>query len=132
MIDFDSNISFIFSFYGTKGYNNLLGRVSAENANSFIMARMKIMTKGRWLWMRTIGSTIIGEGIDTVLFVAIAFAGILPWPLLFSVILSNYLFKCGFEVVVTPVTYKVVKYLKTKENEDYYDYTTDFNPFRLK
>ena len=111
---------------------SFIAYLAGEFVNSFIMARMKIMTKGRWLWMRTIGSTIIGEGIDTVLFVAIAFAGILPWPLLFSVILSNYLFKCGFEVVVTPVTYKVVKYLKTKENEDYYDYTTDFNPFRLK
>jgi len=82
--------------------------------------------------MRTIGSTILGEGIDTVLFVTIAFAGILPQSLLFSVILSNYLFKSGFEIVITPVTYKMVKYLKKKENEDYYDYETNFNPFRLK
>jgi uncharacterized integral membrane protein (TIGR00697 family) len=111
---------------------SFIAYLAGEFVNSFLMARMKIMTRGRWLWMRTIGSTIVGEGIDTVLFVTIAFAGILPSPLLFSVILSNYLFKCGFEVVVTPVTYQVVKYLKKKENEDYYDYATDFNPFRLK
>jgi len=103
-----------------------------EFVNSFTMAKMKIMTGGKWLWMRTIGSTLLGEGIDTILFVTVAFAGILPPSLLFSVIFSNYLFKCGFEIMITPVTYKVVKFLKKKEKEDYYDLTTDFNPFRFK
>jgi len=111
---------------------SLIAYLAGEFLNSFTLAKMKILTKGKWLWMRTIGSTIVGEGIDTLLFVTIAFAGILPWPLLFSVILSNYLFKCSFEIVITPVTYKIVKFLKHKENEDYYDYETDFNPFRFR
>ncbi|MGQ9459255.1 MAG: VUT family protein, partial [Anaerolineae bacterium] len=73
-----------------------------------------------------------GEFVDTLLFVCIAFGGILPWGLLVSVIVSNYLFKTGLEVVATPVTYAVVRYLKAAEQEDYYDYDTDFSPFRLE
>jgi len=98
-------------------------------SNSWVMARMKIMTKGRWLWTRTIASTLVGQGVDTALFVVIAFAGLLPGDLLRAVIVSNYLFKCGLEAVMTPVTYRVVNSLKRIENEDYYDYHTDFSPF---
>ena len=110
---------------------SLIAYFSGEFSNSFILAKMKIWTKGKWLWMRTIGSTIAGEGIDTLLFVLIAFYGILPTGLLVSVIVSNYIFKVGVEVLFTPVTYAVVAWLKKHEHEDYYDYHTKFNPFRI-
>ncbi len=90
-----------------------------------------MITKGRWLWTRTIGSTIVGEGVDTVLFVLIAFYGLYSTPLLLSIILSNYIFKTGFEALVTPLTYLIVNGLKRAEEEDYYDVDTDFNPFRV-
>jgi hypothetical protein len=93
---------------------------------------MKILTKGKWLWSRTIGSTIVGELIDSLLFVTIAFWGILPGTLLITVIISNYIFKTAIEILFTPVTYKVVGFLKKKENEDYYDIDTNFNPFRTR
>jgi uncharacterized integral membrane protein (TIGR00697 family) len=100
-------------------------------SNSFIIAKMKLLTRGRWLWMRTIGSTLVGEGIDSVLFVLIAFLGILDSSTILAVILSNYVFKCGIEAAMTPVTYWVVRVLKRSEHEDMYDHTTDFNPFKL-
>jgi uncharacterized integral membrane protein (TIGR00697 family) len=103
---------------------------SGEFSNSFILAKMKILTKGKWLWTRTIGSTIVGEGVDTILFCMIAFYGFLPNDLLLKVVISNYIFKCGVEVLATPVTYKIVGFLKRSEREDYYDYGTNFNPFR--
>ena len=99
-------------------------------SNSFILAKLKTLIRGKFLWIRTIGSTIIGEGLDTALFVAIAFAGVLTNSLLFTIFVSNYIFKCGVEAIFTPVTYVVVRFLKRKENEDYYDYETDFNPFK--
>ena len=89
------------------------------------------MTQGRWLWSRTIASTLLGEGLDTLLFVLIAFYGVLPGGLLVSVLVSNYVFKCVLETVVTPLTYRVVNGLKRAEGEDFYDYDTDFNPFKL-
>jgi len=100
-----------------------------EFSNSFILAKMKILTKGKWLWTRTIGSTLVGELVDSTLFILIAFWGILPNSLLFTLIISNYLFKTGIEILFTPITYKVVKFLKVKEAEDYYDKDTNFNPF---
>lgn len=100
-----------------------------EFSNSYVLAKMKIITKGRWLWTRTIGSTIVGEFVDSLLFVIIAFFGVLPGSLLLTVIISNYIFKTAIEVIFTPVTYKVVGFLKRRENEDYYDTNTDFNPF---
>jgi len=90
---------------------------------------MKIWTKGRHLWMRTIGSTIVGEFVDTALFVTVAFWGILPTATLVSVVISNYVFKTGVEALFTPVTYRIVGWLKREESEDYYDHDTDFNPF---
>jgi hypothetical protein len=108
---------------------SLLAYFSGEFSNSFTLAKMKIWTKGRWLWTRTIGSTVVGEGVDTLLFVIIAFAGVLPTSLLVTVIISNYIFKVGFETVFTPVTYAVVGFLKKKEEVDTYDYGTNFNPF---
>jgi len=100
-----------------------------EFANSFVLAKMKIMTKGRFLWTRTIGSTIVGEGLDATVFIIIAFGGTLSWPLIIGIILTHWLVKTGYEVVATPFTYMVVNFLKRKEGVDTYDYDTDFNPF---
>lgn len=101
-------------------------------ANSFVLAKMKIATQGRWLWTRTIGSTVVGEAVDSGLFYYIAFYGIWSDQQLFQVALAQYVLKTGWEVVMTPVTYRVVHFLKRKEHEDYYDRHTNFNPFRLK
>jgi uncharacterized integral membrane protein (TIGR00697 family) len=100
-----------------------------EFANSFVLAKMKIMTKGRFLWTRTIGSTLVGEGLDATVFIIIAFGGTLSWPLIIGIILTHWLVKTGYEVVATPFTYRVVNYLKRKEGIDTYDYGTNFNPF---
>lgn len=90
---------------------------------------MKIITKGKRLWSRTIGSTIVGEGIDTLLFVFIAFYGTIPNSILITAIISGYIFKVLYEVLATPITYKIVKFLKNEERIDYFDYDTNFNPF---
>ncbi len=110
---------------------SLVAYFCGEFSNSYILAKMKLFTKGRWLWTRTIGSTLVGEGVDTLLFVSIAFYGILPFGLLVSVVISNYIFKVGLEAVMTPLTYRVVDWLKLHEQEDYFDYKTDFNPFKV-
>lgn len=131
-------------YAGDEAYNAILGGMSTggivlaslagywtgEFSNSFILAKMKVLTNGRWLWTRTIGSTLVGELVDTVMFVAVASAfGVFPWSLFLTLTVTNYLFKCGVEALMTPVTYGVVGYLKKVENEDYYDRETNFNPF---
>lgn len=105
-----------------------------EFVNSYVLAKMKIITAGKWLWTRTIGSTIFGEAVDSALFYPLAFygTGIIPNDKLPLVMLSQFLIKVGVEVVFTPITYKVVYTLKRAEHEDYYDRNTDFNPFSLK
>ncbi len=103
-----------------------------EFLNSFTLAKLKVFTKGRFLWVRTIGSTAIGQALDTAIFIAIAFTGVLPVTLLISVFVSNYIFKVLFEVFATPLTYKTVDFLKKNERVDVYDIKTDFNPFHLK
>lgn len=108
---------------------SLVAYFLGEFSNSFTLAKMKIFTGGRWLFTRTIGSTVIGEGVDTVFFVLIAFAGTLPWTTLLAGVISNYVFKVGFEIVVTPATYAIVGFLKRTEKTDTYDYHTNFNPF---
>lgn len=110
-------------------FASLIAYFFGEFSNSFILAKMKILTKGKMLWLRTIGSTIVGEFIDSTLFILIAFWGILPNSLLVILIISNYLFKTGIEILFTPLTYKIVRFLKKEEEEDYYDTDTNFNPF---
>lgn len=112
---------------------------AGEFANSMTLAKMKIGMEGRFLWMRTIGSTIVGEAIDSLIFYPLAFAAItvlsLPgwtWPQVLEVMFHNYLLKVLWEVVMTPVTYRIVAFLKRVENEDYYDRETNFNPFTLE
>ncbi len=108
---------------------SLIAYFAGEFSNSYTLAKMKVWTGGRWLWTRTIGSTLVGEGVDTLLFVTIAFAGTMPWPLFWSIILSNYVFKVGLEAIMTPVTYRVTNFLKRAEREDVFDTDTNFNPF---
>ena len=105
-----------------------------EFANSFVLAKMKLLTAGKWLWTRTIGSTIIGEAVDSALFYPLAFygSGLIPDEMLGAIMLAQFLGKVGVEVVFTPLTYKIVGFLKRAENEDYYDRNTDFSPFTLK
>ncbi len=110
---------------------SLIAYFAGEFSNSYVLAKMKLLTRGRWLWTRTIGSTVVGQGIDTLLFVTIAFAFSMSWGVVLSIFVSSYLFKTGLEIVMTPITYQVVGFLKRAENEDYYDYGTDFNPFRI-
>lgn len=105
------------------------GYLVGEFANSFIMAKMKILTRGRWLWSRTIGSTIVGQGLDTAIFITLAFIGTPSFvPVM---ILYHWLAKTLIEVIATPLTYTAVNYLKKKESIDTYDYETNFNPLRF-
>jgi uncharacterized integral membrane protein (TIGR00697 family) len=132
---------------GQAAYDRILGSVGngaiviaslcaywvGEFSNSYVLAKMKIMTRGRWLWMRTIGSTLVGEGIDTVLFVGIAtLLGVFPLTVMGSILVANYLFKVGVEALMTPVTYRLCSSLKRVEGVDVYDYDTRFSPFVLE
>jgi queuosine precursor transporter len=100
--------------------------------NSYVLAKMKVRTEGLFLWMRTIGSTIVGQGVDSLVFYPIAFYGIWSNEVMASVVLFNWFFKVMVEVAMTPITYKVVGALKRSEHEDYFDRDTDFTPFSLK
>lgn len=100
--------------------------------NSYVLARMKVWTQGRYLWTRTIGSTLCGELVDSSLFYTIAFAGLWPGDQLLKVTVAQYILKSSWEIIVTPLTYKVVGALKRAEQEDFYDRSTDFTPFSLK
>jgi uncharacterized integral membrane protein (TIGR00697 family) len=108
---------------------SFLGYLVGEFANSFVLARMKVITRGRWLWSRTIGSTVVGQGLDTVIFIVIAFVGPNFNPMM---ILNHWLAKVIIEAAATPLTYQAVNYLKKKESTDTYDYDTNFNPFLLR
>jgi uncharacterized integral membrane protein (TIGR00697 family) len=112
---------------------SLVAFACGEFVNSYVLAKMKIATAGRWLWSRTIGSTIFGEAVDSMLFYPLAFygSGLIPDELLPKVMLSQFLAKVAVEVMLTPVTYKVVGFLKRAERVDHYDRRTDFNPFKL-
>lgn len=133
-------------YAGQPAYDAILGGVSSGGivlaslvaylagsvSNSIVLARMKVLTRGRFLWSRTIGSTLVGQGIDTIIFIFVAsLAGVFPWTLFTSLVLTNYIFKVGIEVVMTPLTYRLVNALKRAENEDYYDTHTRFTPFAV-
>ncbi len=102
-----------------------------EFTNSFVLAKLKIATEGRHLWLRTIGSTLIGQGLDSAIFVAIAFAGILPVDVLVGTMITQWLVKSGYEAAATPLTYLAVGFLKRKDGVDAYDRDTRFNPFLI-
>lgn len=128
---------------GQAGYERILGftprllvasflaYLVGEFVNSFVLAKLKIWTQGRHLWVRTISSTLVGEGLDSVIFIFVAFFGSMPLTVLGSMILIQWLGKTLYEVAVTPVTYIVVRFLKRKEGIDSYDYETNFNPFMV-
>jgi uncharacterized integral membrane protein (TIGR00697 family) len=109
---------------------SLIAYLIGEFTNSYILAKLKIWTDGKKLWLRTIGSTLVGEGLDTTIFCLIAFYG--STELLITIIISNYVFKVGIEVLATPFTYAAVAYLKKAEEVDHYDRTTNFNPLKLE
>lgn len=110
---------------------SVLAYCAGELSNSYTLAKMKIWTQGRHLWIRTIGSTIIGEAVDSMIFYPIAFLGIWSGTLIVQVMISNYCIKVLWEAVMTPLTYRAVNFLKKAEQEDYYDYNTNFTPFSL-
>ncbi len=111
---------------------SLVAYFVGEFTNSYILARLKVATNGRWLALRTIGSTLVGQGLDTAIFLLVAFYGVWDNSLLWTVFISNYIFKVGVEVLFTPLTYAVVRFLKQTEQEDYYDRHTNFNPFSAR
>jgi uncharacterized integral membrane protein (TIGR00697 family) len=134
------------SYAGQDAYNAILGGVSSGGillasltaylagsfTNSVILARMKVLTRGRFLWMRTIGSTLAGEAVDTAIFVTVAtLTGVFTWDIFLTLILTNYIFKVLFEAVLTPVTYQVVNRLKKAEHEDFFDTDTKFKIFAV-
>jgi uncharacterized integral membrane protein (TIGR00697 family) len=106
---------------------SFVGYLAGEFVNSFVLSRMKILTRGRWLWSRTISSTILGQGVDTSIFITLAFIGTSSFVPI--IILHHWAAKVVIEVVATPLTYAVVNFLKKKESVDTYDYETNFNPF---
>jgi uncharacterized integral membrane protein (TIGR00697 family) len=111
---------------------SFLAYLVGEFANSFVLAKMKIATGGRWLWARTIGSTLVGQGLDSLVFMTLAFAGTIPAAGLVSAVITQWLAKSAYEAVATPLTYLAVNFLKTREGLDVYDDTTRFNPFTLR
>lgn len=129
---------------GMEAYNAVLGSTAriviasliaywcGSFANAFVLAKLKVITRGRWLWVRTLGSTLVGEFVDTALFVTLAFAGEMSAVVLWNVLASNYVFKVGVEALFTPITYLVVGWLKRAEGVDVFDMHTDFNPFALR
>lgn len=111
---------------------SLIAYLAGEFTNSTVLARMKVITQGRFLWSRTIGSTLVGQAVDTMIFILVAtIAGVFPWELFATLAVTNYIFKVGVEVLMTPLTYRIVNSLKRAENEDYYDTDTRFTPFAI-
>jgi uncharacterized integral membrane protein (TIGR00697 family) len=111
---------------------SLIAFWAGEFTNSFLLAKMKVMTNGKWLWTRTIGSTIGGEFVDSLIFYPLAFAGIWAGADVIQVMITNYAFKVIWEIAATPVTYRFVNFLKRAEHEDYFDRNTKFTPFSLE
>lgn len=121
----------VFNFVPRMVVASLLAYWAGEFSNAFVMAKLKLLTKGRHLWMRTIGSTAVGQAVDTTVVMIIAFGGSLSASLIATLIVSGYLGKVLYEAAATPLTYAVVNFLKRKEGVDVFDYSTDFNPFAL-
>jgi len=121
-----------FGATGRIAMSSMLAFWAGEFTNSYVLAKMKLRTNGKLLWTRTIGSTIAGEAVDSLIFYPLAFMFVWSWSQIIEVLIANYLLKCAWEMVNTPIVYKVVGFLKRAENEDYFDRNTNFNPFTLK
>jgi uncharacterized integral membrane protein (TIGR00697 family) len=111
---------------------SFLAYLIGEFFNAFVMAKMKIVTNGRWLWMRTIGSTLVGQGLDSMVFITLAFAGTIPSKALVLAVITQWLIKSAYEAAATPLTYISVGFLKRRDGMDVYDYNTRFNPLLLR
>jgi uncharacterized integral membrane protein (TIGR00697 family) len=122
----------VFDFVPRMIVASLIAFWCGEFANSYVMARMKLLTGGRWLWTRTVGSTVVGQAVDTVIVMVLAFAGTVPAGSIFKLVVSSYLGKVLYEVLATPMTYAVVNFLKRREGVDTFDRGISFSPFRLK
>ena len=127
-----SAVNFIFGQTARITLASLVAFWGGEFINSFVLAKLKVLTEGRFLWVRTIGSTFAGEAIDSLIFYPVAFLGTWSNEQVISVMIGNYFLKVLWEVVATPLTYAVVNFLKKAEQEDFYDRDTDFNPFTLE
>jgi uncharacterized integral membrane protein (TIGR00697 family) len=127
-----SAVNFIFGQTARIVLASLVAFWAGEFVNSYVLAKLKVATSGRFLWIRTIGSTFVGEAIDSAIFYPIAFLGTWPTEQVVSVMIGNYIIKVLWEVFATPVTYAIVNFLKKAEHEDFYDRETDFNPFTLE
>jgi uncharacterized PurR-regulated membrane protein YhhQ (DUF165 family) len=103
-----------------------------EFANSFVLAKMKIFSSGKFLWTRTIGSTIVGEGLDSLVFISVAFIGTIPSSGMVSAIITQWTIKTVYEIVATPITYVIVNFLKRQEGIEIFDHKTNFNPIKIK
>jgi uncharacterized integral membrane protein (TIGR00697 family) len=110
---------------------SVVAYLAGEFTNAFVLAKLKILTRGRWLWTRTIGSTLVGQAFDTVIFITLAFAGLVPARALAALVVAQWAVKVTYEAAATPLTYAAVAYLKVRERVDAYDDATDFNPLRL-
>ena len=132
MKGYQANLEGVFGNSWRIALGSMIAFFCGSFANSYTLAKMKIWTKGKYLWSRTIGSTLVGELIDSSLFYFIAFYGIWATGDLLKIVVAQYILKTSWEIVMTPVTYKVVGFLKRIENEDYYDRNTDFTPFSVK
>ena len=122
----------IFAPVGRAVLGSLLASWCGEFANSFTLAKLKLITKGRYLWTRTIGSTVVGQAVDTAIVIFVIFYGVASIGTMLQLIASGYIFKVIYETVMTPITYKVVNLLKRTEGVDYFDYSTNFSPFATK
>jgi len=132
MKSYQANLEGVFGNSWRIALGSMIAFWCGSFANSFTLAKMKILTGGKWLWTRTIGSTLVGELIDSALFYFIAFYGIWATGDLVKIVIAQYILKTTWEIVMTPVTYRVVGFLKRVENEDYYDRNTNFTPFSVK
>jgi uncharacterized integral membrane protein (TIGR00697 family) len=110
---------------------SLAAYLVGEFANAFVLARLKLATAGRWLWLRTIGSTVVGQGLDSAVFVTLAFGGTVPGSAILGIVAGQWLVKVAYEAAATPLTYAAVGWLKSQERLDTFDHDTDFNPIRL-
>jgi queuosine precursor transporter len=132
MQDYQKSLEAVFGNTWRIAAGSIIAFWCGSFANSFVLAKMKIWSQGKHLWMRTIGSTLVGELVDSSLFYVIAFYGIWPLEQVIAVAVAQYVLKTSWEVIMTPVTYRVVAFLKAKEKEDYYDTHTHFTPFSIK
>ena len=122
----------VFHFVPRMVVASLVAYWAGEFSNAYVLAKLKLWTQGRHLWVRTIGSTVVGQFVDTVVVMVIAFGGSLSWELIATLIVSGYLGKVLYEAAATPLTYAVVNLLKRKEGVDVFDYETNFSPFRAE